>query len=463
MNRTDKLPLRVRAWRLLMTPVGRRVPVRKGKGAPHGIALFMVLISLALMSAVVSDFGYNELVRYKLAAHERDALKAQALAEGGFQMSRLLLTVQDSIQGVITQMAGMLPLPNLTIWNLIPLDSEIMKGMTDGQIQSAFGLDMEEALAKRNEEYSEMVGEKMEEFEFDSDGGTGEKPFLPPKGGFGAFDGNFTVDIKDEEQKAATLRGWDGPTVLTPAARFAYVQRLMAVFVPERYDFLFEERNSYGDRVDRQELIANLYDWIDANQDSTDSSATMNRWGSGAGGSEDGMYTGYRDRNARPKNAFFDTPGDIRRVHGWTDAHTTAFMDKISLYADPKTNLLSAPPESIEALVRLCAMDPFDYNLLNRQWMQETLAMWNQCKSMGPLAALAGEGAGCQLTAAGFKAFLEGTRGLITNPETCNDDNIGTTSNTFTVRVTATVGDVSRTATFVYRPKSEEYYFYSIR
>jgi hypothetical protein len=75
---------------------------------------------------------------------------------------------------------------------------------------------------------------------------------------------------------------------------------------------------------------------------------------------------------------------------------------------------------------------------------------------LGPLG-------GCMLTPEGFATFLQG-RGLLINQQNCTD-NIDTQSQNFTVRVTANVGDVSRTTTFVVRSASttEEYYFYSVR
>lgn len=434
-----------------MTPLGRRVPVGK-KGAPHGIALFMVLIALALMSAVVTDFGYNEMVRYKLAVHERDSLKAQALSDSGVHTARLLLAVQAAVQPMLTQLASAgIPLPAHTIWELVPLDSELMRSLTTGELQSMFGVDVSAAVAERAEAAAEKKQELLEDFDEDR-AGAGSGPFIAPEGGFGAFDGNFTVAIEDEEKKAVSLRGW--ATQVNPQARWAYVMRFMALFAPERYDFLFEERDARGNRVDRLELIANLYDYIDGNQDATDPRSEQADWGRQGGGSEDGLYSSYR--NIEPKNAYFDSREELLRVHGFTDAHMKAFGDQITIYGESKVNLLSAGPQAIEFLVRLCAQDPYDYKLIDRIWMNETLQLWNECKMLGILG-------GCQLSPQGFTTFLDG-RGLLTNPQQCQD-NISLESKNFTVRVTATVGDVSRTTTLVARVHgaAEEFYYYSVR
>lgn len=444
--------------RVLLTPVGKRLPVGRRlangerAGAPHGIALFTVLIGLALMSAVVTDFGYNELLRYKLAAHERDAMKAQALNESALNFSRLLLSVQAAIQPMVTQLASAgIPLPAQTVWELLPLDCELLKSLASGELHSAFGLDVSTALAKRTEEAAKKQEARLEDWDAEAEG-AGGGPFEPPEAGFGAFQGTCAVQIQDEERKPVSLRGW--ASTMSSQVRFSYAERLMKVFAPERYDFLFEERDAYGAVVDRQELIANLYDWIDSNEDATDPRSDGVNWGRQSGGVEESLYSSYR--NLEPKNAYYDSPGELRLVHGYSDAHEKAFGELISIYAENKINLLSAPPHSVEALVRICAQNPTDFLLYNREWMAETLQLWGECKQLGMLA-------GCQISPEGFMTFLEG-RGLLLDRQMCSD-NIGMESKNFTVRATSTVGDATRTTTLVLRVHgaTEEVYFYSVR
>lgn len=449
-----------RVWALLMTPVGERVPVRRrgGKrGAPHGVALMSVLIGLALMAAVVTDLGANEMVRYKLAAHDRDVMKAQALAESGANMSRLILAAQAAIQPQLQPIIEMgIPLPAQTVWELIPLDSSILKGLTDGSLQGMFGLDVSDVLAEREQKLAEQAEDDAAELEKDPEA-SGKKPFRKPAGGFGAFDGGFSVQIEDEERKAATLRGWAGSN-----DRFAFAQRLYSVFQSERYDFLFEERDSYGNRVDRHELVANIYDYLDTNEDATDPRAEPSAWGRLGSGAEDGYYTSYRDR-VQPRNEYFDSTGELRLVHGMSDAHMKAFADAITIYGESKVNILSATPISVEALVRMCAVNPSDPLLFDPFWMQQTVQGWMSCKQLGMLVP-----EGCKASPEGFVQYLQS--GLSTNGTALAVDkdrclgNISTESKNFTVKSTARVGDVARTITLVVRVhgSSEERYYYSI-
>lgn len=446
-----RAPLWRRAWRVLLTPVGQRVPVGR-RGAPHGIALFMVLVALALMSAIVTDFGYNELLRYRLAAHERDSLKAQALNESALNFGRLLLSVQAAIQPMITQLAAAgIPLPAQTAWQLIPLDCEMLRALSSGELQSAFGLDVSSALEKRSEEAEKKREERLDSWDAEKEG-AGGGPFVPPEGGFGAFEGNCAVQIEDEERKPVSLRGW--ATQVNPQMRFAFAERLFKVLSPERYDFLFEERDIHGAQVDRRELIANLYDWIDVNEEATDPNTDGVAWGRQGGGAEESFYSIYK--RVKPKNAYFDSPAELRQVHGWSDAHERAFGDLVSIYAENKINLLSAPPASVEALVRICAQTPTEMVLFDPAWMAQTLQLWGECKQLGLLA-------GCQLSPEGFMSFLEG-RGLMLNRQICAE-NIGMESKNFTVRATSTVGDAMRTTTLVLRVHgaAEEIYYYSVR
>ncbi len=450
---------RSRVWRVLMTPVGKRIPVRKGKGAPNGVALLIVLMALALMSAIITDLGANELIRYRLACNDRDGMKAEALAESATNMARLLLAMQDAVQPLITQLASSgIPLPAHTFWQLVPLDSELLKGLTSGALQSSLGLDVSKSIEERKAKMQEELEEKKADFDPDKEG-AGKGPFEPPEGGFGFFadesrgeSGSFKADIQDEEQKAATLRGWGRD--IAPEKCTAVVKRLMTVLQPERYDFLFEDRDAQGNRTDRAELVANLYDWIDENQETTDGHNTdLASWCHPSGGSEDSVYSsGYK---TMPKNAYFDSPGELRLVRGITDAHLRAFADKISIYGEGKVNILSAPSSSVEALVYACA-NPGEQLVQSPIWMQETVQGWAESKQVGIL------GGGFPPTPEGFLSFLD-SRGMAVNDE-CKDQ-MDTESHNFTVTATATVGEVTRTMITVMRVvrQNEELYYFSVR
>ncbi len=416
--------------RVWLTPLGSRGSAGR-RPFERGIALFMVLISLALMSALVTDLGYNELVRYKLAMYERDALKAEELAASGINTSRLLLVAQSKLQNIVASFAtaGM-PLPSYAIWDLLPLDTDILKNLTSGDYAGFLGLDLSDTLKKRLEAHK-AARERAKT----------KNSFEPPVGGFGAFDGSFSVAIQDEESKIP-LRGW----AAFPQNQRAQVRGLLlGLFAPTRYDFLFEGE----DHVDRATLVANMFDWIDVNDQITDPYAGDAQWGNVGGGSEKAIYE--KEPGIAPKNAFFDSLDELRLVHGMTDLHMKAFGDFISIYGqDGKVNILTAQNRVLEAIIRYCAVNPADQRFSNKAWLKDVLAGWHTYKS----------GGGGPVTAQGFTNYLQ-SRGLGINQANCQNV-LGDQSYNFVVKSTATVGEVTRTLTLVtriFKNVEDAYYF----
>src|SRR5262245_43302092 len=64
----------------------------------RGIALIIVVLSLAILTAFTAEFSYSTDVDLQSAANARDALRAEYAARGVLQLSRLIIKVQ---QGVI--------------------------------------------------------------------------------------------------------------------------------------------------------------------------------------------------------------------------------------------------------------------------------------------------------------------------------------------------------------------------
>ena len=132
--------LPTRAWRELTRP--RAVAGRQPR---HGVALLLVMVALDTMSAVVTDFSYNQEVKLRLAIRDRDILRAQYLARGGAEVGRILLSFQEQIQPLLDFAVDTLklPLPGFTIWQLIPLDSDLLRAFASGQIQEMLGFDID--------------------------------------------------------------------------------------------------------------------------------------------------------------------------------------------------------------------------------------------------------------------------------------------------------------------------------
>ncbi|MGZ6143148.1 MAG: hypothetical protein ACXWLM_07405, partial [Myxococcales bacterium] len=72
----------------------------------RGVALILVLTTIAILTAVGVDFSYSSRVSLKLAENLRDETRAYYLARSAVNLSRLLLHFQkqvDQMGGQLTQ------------------------------------------------------------------------------------------------------------------------------------------------------------------------------------------------------------------------------------------------------------------------------------------------------------------------------------------------------------------------
>ncbi len=404
----------------------------------RGMALLLVVISLALISAVVTDLLVEEQSQYQVALRQRDALKAEALAESGLNIASLFLTIEAPIQGYFTQFASFgVPLPKHTVWEMLSIDSNLLGGLISGDLATTLGMDVSEAVKKRKEEEKKKLDEKMKEREQKTRTKTGL--FIPPEGGFGAFEGSFNVAMTDEESKIS-FRAWAAEPV--QADRSKTRKLLAALFVPIKYDPLFK-------KVSRAELIANIYDYLDVDEVRINPNAPSDSWGTPFGGSERDLYLS--TKGVFPKNAYFDSLGELNLVPGFTDRHMEAFGDALTIYGQgQKINILSAKEPVIEPLIRYCAQNDLEPNLQQQIWVDTAVKKWMQYKTMG----------GGPVNEAGFMQFLK-TLPLSVNQKDCQDI-LGVESKNFTLKSQATVNGVSRTLTLVARVnkgEQERYYF----
>ena len=63
----------------------------KGRGRRRGVALILVLATVAVMTTVVLEFVHDTQVRSKIAANSRDSVRAYFLARSGIELSRLMI------------------------------------------------------------------------------------------------------------------------------------------------------------------------------------------------------------------------------------------------------------------------------------------------------------------------------------------------------------------------------------
>src|ERR687884_474862 len=74
----------------------------------RGIALVLVLTTIAILAAIGVDFSYSSRVSLKLAENLRDETRAEYLAKSAVNLSRLLLHFQKQVDQMGAQLGPVL-------------------------------------------------------------------------------------------------------------------------------------------------------------------------------------------------------------------------------------------------------------------------------------------------------------------------------------------------------------------
>jgi general secretion pathway protein K len=134
----------------------------------RGAAMLIVMVTIAILSALTVDLAYETRVRLQIAGNARDELRAEALAKSAINLSRLVLGSQQQIDQSMGQAcqvvaglagtAGLIPppaggtaaaCPLPQIWSLIPVNSGLAGALFgQGAAPGKAGADMEETGAK---------------------------------------------------------------------------------------------------------------------------------------------------------------------------------------------------------------------------------------------------------------------------------------------------------------------------
>ncbi len=319
----------------------------KKQSSQRGVALIVVLASLAILTVSTLEFNFRARVNLRMAANMRDELKAEMLAQSAINFTDLLLHLQRTIDQIVNKRFRM----NIQIWQWVPLDSDLLRAFSGGvfgqqalagsiidQYSSIFGNDNEEenyippgSVAQAvpedvKEKAAEVAEEKREE--------------IAEKTGFGDFDGHFMSEISDEDSKICLNVSGAGEIK-------ALAMQLKALFAPEELDFLFERRDEQGNYMSREEIIGALIDWVDPDNV---------KYGMEAG-DENSLYE-FLDDPYPVKNAYFDSLDEVQLVWGIDDRFWDIFRDAFTVYRPlggvRTININTADPLVLEALLRQC-------------------------------------------------------------------------------------------------------------
>lgn len=307
---------------------------RPGRRPAHrGAALLSATVFIAILTALAVDLAYENRVRLQLAVNARDALRAEALAEGGVALARLVLAFQQQLDettgkacgalgqvpGAAAALGGGCPRPQ--IWNLVPVSSGLVQALFGGG-ESAAGAPLPEGMV--------------------------------PAAVFGDFEGAFEARIEDEGAKVNAQLD----ELAVNGALGVQVEAFLRLVCDPAYDDLFDRQDADGQRYTRGDLVVHLRDWIDERSEASTLQAAFP-----GGGNCNFLLPltapfeqGFSDENYpydrgpdryRTKNARFDSLEELHLVAGVTDDFMAQFADQLTVYLprEKGSNVNTSDPE----------------------------------------------------------------------------------------------------------------------
>jgi general secretion pathway protein K len=389
----------------------------------RGVALLLVVVSIAILAAVAADFAYSSRVDLELAVHQRDALRAEYLAKSGLGMSRLLLQFQKqldlSMQNLSSTLPGIGGGLNLQLWRMAHIDCQTLGRFLPDESDAGLA-------GPRKPPPTEV-------------GGLGT-PFID----YGGFRGCYATLIEDEESK---LNVNQLDSLLTAGAGGAAVQRLYLLLTDKRFEFVFDKEDANKVKVNATDALINIKDWADAD----DLVSALNVSPTGAQVSsgfadEPGLYGKYAPRY-RPKNASMDSLGELYFVHGIGDRFMAAFGDRLTVYPDINAVLnVNTDDPMVLALAVRSAADPAhpDGRLSDPIFLDALIQKIQAARMLSPMG----------MSVSDFINVLVQSD-IAVNPQITGNlqgnSFLGDHTKTFRVTSTAEVGNVQRTVTTVVR------------
>lgn len=414
---------------------GVRQATTTSREGGRGMALLMVITSIAVLTAIAVDFSYNTRVDAALARNARDELRAFYLARSATVFSRILLRMQFQMDqqatGLGQALTGAVPgldpalaqsitgaMKNIKLWSIVPIESGAITTFVGA---AASGTPQEVPLSAPPSEPGEAYAA--------SD--------LAP---FGTFEGSFQAAIADEDSKI-NVNKLNFPGKVGAIAG----SQLAILWQDPRWDFLFDEDTSWKERVTREDMLIHLKDWTDEDAQETNLNlASPTEFFVQGFGDEGAPYSRY-DPTYQPKNADMDSLGELHQVAGVTDRFLAAFGDKLTVYPDKNKALSINTSDPLATLlsIMIAAQNPNDPALKNPATLERVLTEIEAVQALGPFV---------KITTAQFVAILE-SAGIAVRPEIKHsvnkNDYLGDSSSTFTIQATGQVGEVSKTLTTV--------------
>jgi general secretion pathway protein K len=413
---------------------------RPGRQASQrGIALILVITSVAILTAVSVDLSYNSRVDLELATNARDELRAYWLARSSINLSRLILKFQKQLDSTPTGFdpsmlmgllgggapstppgaaapgaaagAGTLPsaggggLP-VRLWQMIPVDCSVLQMLLAGAGSSAdaksgslapgFGAGLPSGSAAPLLPGLPSLPAGLPNLPAGGGNAAAAKAAAVaknalgeavPLASFGDFDGCFHAEMEDEDQKINMNRltdSWQNGAV-------APVVTAYHLFSDPRFTFVFDHEDANRVKMTAFDTTLAIIDWID--YDDTQVAGQISPTGqvmfTNGFGDENRNYTRY-PHPYRAKNNKFDSLDEMYMVDGVSDEFMAAFRDRLTVYADinDKININTDDPLQQQVNVMMADANQADPNLYNPLVMHTILNDINMTKAFLPFFGL---------------------------------------------------------------------------
>lgn len=299
-----------------------------------GVALLLVLTTLALISAIVVEFAYNEDVNYNVALNESDQLKAHYLALSGLNFAKLIIKYDKEVKGLAKSYGKKLgqnvQIPPL--YEMVPINTSLFRTAlsSGGSVPEEGG---GEAPTEENTEAPEGEENPISDNEIDKKSVSllDQKAFEE----FLNFDGDFEAIVEEESTKINLNAFYD----LRPNQSEYLILRGTLAHLLASEDF----KNFFENPVkDAPVLAAQIADFIDKDEE-------INGDQGQNAGSEKSVYTG---ESTGPKNAKLISLEEILLVPGMNDDIFQKLKDKVTIYgSDHKIFICRAQPELVNAML----------------------------------------------------------------------------------------------------------------
>jgi general secretion pathway protein K len=382
--------------------------MRPRRDTERGAALLVVMVSVAVLTALAVDLAYESRVSLRIAANGRDELRAAQLARGGIAMSRLVLSLQQLVDESTPAVPGA-GIPRLQVWRMVPVGPELAKGL--------FG----------------EAGAAASDARRASDAGT------------------FKVQLDSEDLKVnAQLEGF-----LQTGRLGAQVRELYQLVCDAQWDPMFDREDANGVRTSREDLLIHLRDWVDEDEVSSALVAAFGATGCATVPANVPFETAFGDENQpyergddryRAKNARMDSVDELFLVGGVGDAFMATFGDRVTVYLprDAKRNVNETDRQRLVELAKLIADPPGQPMLLDPAFAERLQVLVVEL-TLGGIVSMSPTQFGQVVQAAGLavNANLLGA----TNPNNPFTDRFST----FRIRSTGTAGDVEKAIDAVVR------------